>query len=420
MRAIARLAAALLIVPTATAQSQTIRNSTPPNPLNPVAFLPDPAGGPTVGVTWAPLVDNSPGLFPPPTAPVWFVAICNGPAAPEIVFQGSTILCSIAPPNPLAVVGPAPAPASATPFPVPIPAQSPLVGAAFSTQAFMIDAAPGFRPANAIDVVVGADEPGGLYSVSSRDNLLRRLDPATGATLSSVSIDVPGLTITANGLARHPLTGELYAIVDAVPAGPAPPPGKGKKRGHPGGSGTPGPPAGRRLVTVNPVNGKPELKGATGELFAAIAFDATGRLWGVTGDGSFTPESLFRIDADTGASTFIATLGNGGDGELFGFNPQDGLLYHGSGNAALGGGTNAFETIDPDDPTAPPVPVPLGAPLATGDETNALSALDSSTGEFWWATGCCATPELYRVTPGGVATLVGPLDHSAKGLVVLD
>ena len=73
------------------------------------------------------------------------------------------------------------------------------------------------------------------------------------------------------------------------------------------------------------------------------AFNAAGDLYGVTGDGSTTPESLFTLDKTTGAPTFQCTLGNGNDGEALGFNPMDGLFYHASGHT---GANVIFETID--------------------------------------------------------------------------
>ena len=90
-------------------------------------------------------------------------------------------------------------------------------------------------------------------------------------------------------------------------------------------------------------------------------------------------------------------------------------------------GANVFETIDPLNPTALPVDIPLSpTSLLNGDETNAISAYDPSVGGFWWAAGCCTfggfpswTGELFIGTPTGVGTYVGPLDHASKGLAML-
>ena len=53
-------------------------------------------------------------------------------------------------------------------------------------------------------------------------------------------------------------------------------------------------------------------------------------LYGVTGDGADTPESLFTIDITTAATTLVLALGNGSDGEEI---ASDGiLLLHASGS----------------------------------------------------------------------------------------
>src|SRR5262245_44099897 len=64
--------------------------------------------------------------------------------------------------------------------------------------------------------VVPARAGSALYSIAPpfQDNLLRRIDPATGATISSVPITLQGKTVLGgNGLATHPQTGQLYALL---------------------------------------------------------------------------------------------------------------------------------------------------------------------------------------------------------------
>jgi hypothetical protein len=54
-----------------------------------------------------------------------------------------------------------------------------------------------------------------LYTVTSFDGFLRRVDPLTGNTSLAVQmVTGAGISIDlCNGLARHPLTDQLYAIV---------------------------------------------------------------------------------------------------------------------------------------------------------------------------------------------------------------
>jgi len=66
-------------------------------------------------------------------------------------------------------------------------------------------------------------------------------------------------------------------------------------------------------------------------------------LYGVTGDGSPTPESLYIIGATTASESFVRPLGNGNDGEEIAYNPDSGLILHASGI----GGNRILENIDP-------------------------------------------------------------------------
>lgn len=111
-----------------------------------------------------------------------------------------------------------------------------------------------------------------LYSVDAASpTMLRTVNPANGATLSSVAISLPGFTInTANGLASHPTTGELFALLTLAedPACSSNTSVNGRQR---------------RVVKVDPTTGVATSIGNTGDCFAGIAFHANGTLYGVTG-----------------------------------------------------------------------------------------------------------------------------------------
>ena len=54
---------------------------------------------------------------------------------------------------------------------------------------------------------------GSLYGASNPTNSLHELNPANGATVSSVAVTLDGSPVTGmNGLATHPVTGALWAI----------------------------------------------------------------------------------------------------------------------------------------------------------------------------------------------------------------
>ncbi|MBI4638975.1 MAG: hypothetical protein HY727_21770 [Candidatus Rokubacteria bacterium] len=231
-----------------------------------------------------------------------------------------------------------------------------------------------------------------LYSVASSDDLLRVIDPTTGATLSSVPMTLSGATVEkALGLATHPATNQLWAIL--------------KLLGNPL----------RELAIVDPATGVATSIGNTGDSFAGIAFDCDGRLFGVTGDGASTPETLFTLSTTDATPTLFASLGRGDDGETIAFNPDDGRLYHASGHVGdydpvFDDGV-IFESLDLS--VTPVVDIPIGSPLTDG-EVRALTFWESE-GVFLWKQGSSGDP-LFRVTPAGVATTVGNTDHKLKGL----
>jgi hypothetical protein len=235
-----------------------------------------------------------------------------------------------------------------------------------------------------------------LYTVSGggNDDLLREIDPLTGATIGNIQLThAGGMTINRGvGLATHPQTGVLYGIL--------------RLEGQ----------TGRELVTIDPTTGIATSIGNTQDAFAAIVFDDTGVLYGVTGDGATISETLFTLDTTTAISTMVTPLGNGDDGEALGFNPDDGLLYHASGHTGDCppgdlGSCVVFETIDR---TAPYTitDIPISGTVLTDEEAQALVYWQ---GGFLWKQNHGTGP-LYWVTTDGTPTLVGDVDHQAKGM----
>jgi len=172
-------------------------------------------------------------------------------------------------------------------------------------------------------------------SFAEGDNILHTIDPNTGATLSTVEIilNTGSPVIGCNGMAQDPTTGTCYMILNVTePVKPNP----------------------RVLAVINPITGRALEIGNTGKPFSSIAFDSSGILYGVTGDqisssNPIDPETLFTLNKFTAQPTFVQTLGNGDDGEAIAFNPNDGLIYHASGNGTLNDPVNGeiFESINP-------------------------------------------------------------------------
>lgn len=234
-----------------------------------------------------------------------------------------------------------------------------------------------------------ASEAQTLFTVTNGDDQLRTVNPLTATTLSGTPITLAGSTVTGGtGLAVDPTTGTFWALLNVSGGG------------------------GRRLVTLNTTTGVATLVGNTGAQFAGIAFTSTGTLFGVTGDGEGTlvPETLYTLNKTTAAPTIFQTLGNGSDGEAIAFNPADGLMYHASGH--IGAGNVIFENINLS--TNAVTDIPIGTTPLVDEEAQALTWWGSQNVFLWKQNH--GTGPLFRVTTSGGATLIGDLDHQAKGL----
>ena len=244
-----------------------------------------------------------------------------------------------------------------------------------------------------------------LYSISSDDDLLRVVDPSTGGTVSSVPITLAGKVVSfGNGLATHPITGQLFGLLTLAGQ------------------------SGRQLVTINPATGVATGIGNTGDQFAGLAFNSSGTLFAVVGDkknsaAGLPPETLFTLNTSTAAPTQVLVLGRGNDGEAIGFNPNDGLIYHASGNDTGGDGcvpfnpticVEIFESVNPN--TLAVTNIPLSGNYTPRTENYLeVAALTHFAGNVL----LLADLNLYKITTTGVVTLVGSMDHVAKGLAFI-
>lgn len=111
-----------------------------------------------------------------------------------------------------------------------------------------------------------------------------------------------------NGMAVNPTTGDIYCVVkESVNTG------------------------NRRLAILDPATGALTDIGGIGDRFAGITFKNDTLLYGVTGDGASTSETLFSINITNASANQLTSLGNGTDGEAICYNPNDGFIYHASG-----------------------------------------------------------------------------------------
>ncbi|MCA8949457.1 MAG: hypothetical protein KDE27_08130 [Planctomycetes bacterium] len=224
-----------------------------------------------------------------------------------------------------------------------------------------------------------------LYTVSSVDGDLRVFDLQLGLTVSSVPItSTAGAATQCNGLTRDPTTGALYVLAR-----------------FPGSSA-------RQLATLDPTTGTAVILGVPGDNFAGLACRIDGTLYGVTGDGAATPETLYTIDKTTGAKTFAMAFGNGNDGETIAF-ADNTLLFHASG-LGIPNVDEVLETVDTFGAGAI-----VNVPLA-GFDYDELLALTSYAGDA--LVGVDLFDEIVQITTAGQVASLGVLDHTAvKGLV---
>ena len=151
-----------------------------------------------------------------------------------------------------------------------------------------------------------------LYGVGPGDGFIYEIDPTDGSTIDGIEMWTENDDLIEGGtaLAFDPVNWQFFGVLKLADVRST-----------------------RVLAAIDPIGGQANIVGDLGgESFAAIAFADDGTLYGVTGDGANTPESLFEIDTADGSIEFIMSLGMGDDGESLAFNPDDGKLYHGSGH----------------------------------------------------------------------------------------
>lgn len=178
-----------------------------------------------------------------------------------------------------------------------------------------------------------------LYSASPFQPLLFQNETVGFTNVGCIPITLAGGTVNGtNAMARHPTTGVVHAVL--------------KTEGD------------RILATIDLATGNATPIGSLGDKFSALTFSPDGAtLYGVTGDGAATPETLFTIDPQTAARTQVQSLGNGADGEVIASDAA-GTLYHWSGN-----NTVVTETIQ----------------IGTGTTEVGFAVSGETFGAVWWS-----------------------------------
>ena len=209
--------------------------------------------------------------------------------------------------------------------------------------------------------------------------------PDSGARVDALILHHRGEPISGcNGLAAHPISGQLYGVFYIGRFGSIRPP--------------------PQLARVDLRTGELTLIGDAqdGGIVLGLAFDGAGTLYAVAADPGFGPGRLLTLSLTDATATVVATLGTNLRHETIAYAPIDGRLYHAA--------DAVFEALDLDDPTSPPTNVPL-----SGATFSSLQSLgwDPAAAAFLGAENEGA---LYRVTVSGEVTRIGTLDHPSGGI----
>jgi len=139
---------------------------------------------------------------------------------------------------------------------------------------------------------------------ASGDTMLRKVNPDTGVTISTVEVTVAGEDVRGGkGLAFNPDDGKLYALIKITSV------------------------SGILLATLNPETGVATVIDDTGDKFQAIAFIPGNTLFGAIADEGSDFNTLQSISIVDASTTELCDL-DGDSGRSLAFNPVDGFLYH--------------------------------------------------------------------------------------------
>jgi hypothetical protein len=138
---------------------------------------------------------------------------------------------------------------------------------------------------------------------------LIRIDPSTGAELSSAPITLGGVPLSIADLADQPSTGKVYGVTG--PNGPVP----------------------AELVTINPVTGAATLIGAIGsEPFASIAFTPSGTLYASLAAFDHGPINPVLATLDPLTAAILTSVPTEDFFGSLGIRPTDSVIFGGTGD----------------------------------------------------------------------------------------
>jgi len=248
-----------------------------------------------------------------------------------------------------------------------------------------------------------------VLTIEADRPIINKINPVTGATISSVEITLDPVTFAAEladedfevtggtGIEFNPDDGKIYALIKIA------------LKGSFG--------LDRHLVTIDLQTGIATKVGDTGEKkIASLTFNP-GTLYSVKlGDKNEVPpedNTLSTISTVDGSVTTKCDL-DAGFGTGLAHNPDDGFLYYATGATGATGSTGIFQRID-DFTVDPCVVTDIPTNLAL-DNPEALAFFSSFLiTNFVFPVD----EELSSITAAGFVSPIGPLDHFTRGLTVI-
>ncbi|MEM9018726.1 MAG: hypothetical protein AAGC68_17080, partial [Verrucomicrobiota bacterium] len=236
----------------------------------------------------------------------------------------------------------------------------------------------------------------GSNTIGIGDDKIGKINLDTGAFTESVDLVSSSAYRDSWGIARNPVTGDIYLLTS--PDSP--------EQNRP-----------TLLVKFDPDSGTiSDPVNLNVDNISEITFDNTGTLYGIAGAGfglgsDLEGGTIVTIDLSTGTVTAESWSSSRNEfrDHVLAFNPDDGLLYHVFPN---GSGSLVMETIDPANGGA----VSSVSVVFPSDSSAKALCYDPSQGVFYF----WQVDDLYRITTAGVATtVIENQTFDAEGLAIV-
>jgi len=246
-------------------------------------------------------------------------------------------------------------------------------------------------------------DAGGKLGFKEGDPILRKINPNTGATISSVAITLDGsftqgeFVTGGTGVEFNPADGKIYVLL--------------KISIDPGADGGQFENQNRHLATIDPQTGIATLVGDTGSFKISTLTFNPGTLFTVNLDD----DSLSTINTGNGVVTNLCVIDvlhdTDADGSSLAFNPDDGRIYYAT-ELIL----QRIDSFNVGDPANSCVVTSMAIDLLN---PTALVFFNSFLIAHFLDPSSDLTVSLSSITDLGADSDIGAMDHFSRGLTVI-